>query len=54
MRNIIYSLILILMGIGIIHFGGMLRPYPAFGGEDLAGIAIIIAGIIPEKKEVRR
>lgn len=53
-RGIIESILLVLIGIAVIYLGGLARPYEAFGGEDLAGIAIIIYGIIPERKERRQ
>lgn len=48
--RILESLALVALGVLIIYLGGMTRTYSAFGGEDIAGIAVIIYGLIPERR----
>ena len=51
--RILESVTLVALGVLIIYLGGMSRTYSAFGGEDIAGIAVIIYGIIPERRYYR-
>ena len=49
--NIAKGLALVAAAIAIMYLGGQARTYPAFGGEDLIGLALIAWATVPEKED---
>ena len=49
--NIAKGLALLAAAIAIMYLGGQSRTYPAFGGEDLIGLALIAWATVPEKED---
>lgn len=50
-KNIAKGVALVIAAIAIMYLGGQTRTYPAFGGEDLVGLALIAWATVPEKED---
>lgn len=55
-KTVFYLIITLIFAWSISYFGGMSRPYDAFGGEDMLALTIAVYGIyraVASRKEAR-